>query len=1183
MERSANSKMDINEYLKKKEEQLNRVINNPLLNNNYNQMVAFKMGADFQKTYNETFLWNQALFLSSNSAKILAFDNSNQIALKAMRLAAQIYEMLYYVSLKFDKGYCLLLSALCYDIAGYQANASCLIREIYALEECNLLYRYENLFLETVQLFMQKKLTMINIKVNEVTNILQREENLDIDYKDAFYFFFTLMGRISKAFLYGRVNEFDDIYCQSDEFNNSVETGFKEIIDGFIHCGNIVLTHLSILIRTKYKLMRIRSTWDNLYTLDKLPNEIWERYLKLLSLNIYNDSTYVPEHDRTSIFEFWNSQLKALEKGLISTDNSYIVQMPTSAGKTMIAEISILDSLIKTPERKCLYIAPFRALASEVEDCLSNHLGRLGYIVSNVTGNYEIDRFDDFIIRDADVLVATPEKIDLLLRLRPDFFDEVSLIVIDEGHVLGNLDERSSLFEFLITRLKRKLKDRVKFLFISAVMPDINAEQFAQWLCLNKGNRITSPKDIDGIVWQPTRRLIGKFTWRGDSGRIDFPNLKIPETRTQNAFIPSIIKVNQFNTLTPKAKKIKKVSFPDKNNRSETAAELAYKYAVDAPVLVFCAHPGFVNSVAKAFLKLLDLRGEKANEHFKRIDNLESIEIAQKWMGDCILTECLKRGIGLHYGDLAQPIRKAVEDDFRNKKLRVLISTNTLGQGVNLPIKTIIIHSLIINAQTHRRVKIRDFWNIVGRAGRAGKETEGQIIFVCTSDNDNSLFDEYSNENKIEKVNSIIYILLDYLLKNRISYDIFSRYLSLLVESELFAILVEESVSTPDENMIRNILGDSLANIQAANLDDSALVNKLLEISNSFFAEAQDDKKRKVFSQTGLSLESCKKLLSFIEENEDRLKSELFQRENINDYIKSIIESFRDIEEMQPEKSKLDKLDIWNNINFIKDFIDRWLNGVDISELRIFWERYSSEYTADRMNIFIEELLAYKFPWGVTAFNLMFAYKIDINYEDMPDILGYASSFVKYGTNNIFASWAKSLGTPTRETANKLGKVYSQNNPNTDLKGFVRWYANLTYDELKDILNVDKSYEIVRILNQAQKINVDKTAIKSVIITHCEFFIKGIPFEEKRVELAKKIGVGDTLEIIREYDNVYDAYAIKINFKGEQIGYVPRELSKRLALEIDLYGSKYLGKVAYKKLISGNYVILVEATKVDNV
>lgn len=191
---------------------------------------------------------------------------------------------------------------------------------------------------------------MINIKVNKVTNILQSDDNLDIDYKDTFCSFFTLMGMISKAFLYGRVNEIDGIYCQSNKFDDDVETGFKKIIDGFIHCGNIMLTHLSMLIRTRYKLMRIRSIWDNLYKLDKLPNEIWERYLKLLSMNIYKNNTYVKEHARTSIFEFWNSQLKALEKGLISTDNSYVVQMPTSAGKTMIAEISILDSLIKTPE-----------------------------------------------------------------------------------------------------------------------------------------------------------------------------------------------------------------------------------------------------------------------------------------------------------------------------------------------------------------------------------------------------------------------------------------------------------------------------------------------------------------------------------------------------------------------------------------------------------------------------------------------------------------------------------------------------------------------------------------------------------------------------------------------------------------------------------------------------------------
>lgn len=91
------------------------------------------------------------------------------------------------------------------------------------------------------------------------------------------------------------------------------------------------------------------------------------------------------------------------------------------------------------------------------------------------------------------------------------------------------------------------------------------------------------------------------------------------------------------------------------------------------------------------------------------------------------------------------------------------------------------------------------------------------------------------------------------------------------------------------------------------------------------------------------------------------MRSEVFDSGNINNYIKFIIESFRVIDEMQSEKSKLDKLDIWNNIDFIKKFIDGWLDGVDISELRKMWESYKSEYTADRMNVFIEELLAYKF------------------------------------------------------------------------------------------------------------------------------------------------------------------------------------------------------------------------------
>ncbi len=126
--------------------------------------------------------------------------------------------------------------------------------------------------------------------------------------------------------------------------------------------------------------------------------------------------------------------------------------------------------------------------------------------------------------------------------------------------------------------------------------------------------------------------------------------------------------------------------------------------------------------------------------------NLESFDLAKEWLGDDHpLTKGLHYGVGLHYGPLPDPVRQTVEDDFREGKISVLVSTNTLGQGVNLPVKTAIIYSLERRFPdekfTHQKEKVikvdpvkkRDFWNICGRAGRAGKETEGQIIFVAPS------------------------------------------------------------------------------------------------------------------------------------------------------------------------------------------------------------------------------------------------------------------------------------------------------------------------------------------------------------------------------------------------------------------------------------------------------------------
>src|SRR5205085_2033072 len=92
-----------------------------------------------------------------------------------------------------------------------------------------------------------------------------------------------------------------------------------------------------------------------------------------------------------SIVEFWTSQLKALRSDILTSDDSFIVQMPTSAGKTFIAELSVLASLTDSSEKRCLYIAPYRALVNELEDKLVDTLGALGYRVSNLAGGFEFD------------------------------------------------------------------------------------------------------------------------------------------------------------------------------------------------------------------------------------------------------------------------------------------------------------------------------------------------------------------------------------------------------------------------------------------------------------------------------------------------------------------------------------------------------------------------------------------------------------------------------------------------------------------------------------------------------------------------------------------------------------------------------------------------------------------------
>lgn len=232
--------------------------------------------------------------------------------------------------------------------------------------------------------------------------------------------------------------------------------------------------------------------------------------------------------------------------------------MPTGAGKTFIAELAIFKALTEFPDKKCIYITPFRTLTNEVKDTLSKNLNKLNFVVSNVIGSYEIDESQTILIEKSDVIIATPEKIDLLFRTDPEFFENISIVIIDEGHIVGNDDTRAFLLELLISKLKYKLEsNETRFIFISAVVPDNSLKNLSLGISSSKNNIIQCNKDLDEKQWQSTNRIIGKVTWSFTKKRrdktvssygnatIEYPEIKIDDNNNI-AWASKVIQAKEY-------------------------------------------------------------------------------------------------------------------------------------------------------------------------------------------------------------------------------------------------------------------------------------------------------------------------------------------------------------------------------------------------------------------------------------------------------------------------------------------------------------------------------------------------------------------------------------------------------------------------------------------------------------
>ena len=390
----------------------------------------------------------------------------------------------------------------------------------------------------------------------------------------------------------------------------------------------------------------------------------------------------------------WPTQVGALEAGLFDR-NRFAVSMPPSSGKTLLAELKIVQHIANS-EKLAFYVVPLNALARQVQTELSTRLRRapLRMNVTVLTGTYELSDEDLAAagVRES-VIITTPEKLDGLMRNidREDIkemFERADLFIFDECQNVGS-GKRGVTLELLIERV-RFLKPDAAILGTAAFFTNIH--HFSDWLGDGSSHYVDD--------WRPTRRQVA--SWTKDNGlQIDRRWLVKGYSRSGNdsrdvARIAIDLQRVYQNVLVV--------------SRSRDAAEKS------------------ADSLAKEVSKLDKpfLSGQET----RRLQVLAE-SIRQEIHPQARLANYVSYGVAYHHARLPASVKSQIEDYISDGTLKLVASTTTLAQGVNFPIRCVILPSIYIGPNPMGALELQ---NIVGRAGRAGVSTTGQVIVLRNSE-----------------------------------------------------------------------------------------------------------------------------------------------------------------------------------------------------------------------------------------------------------------------------------------------------------------------------------------------------------------------------------------------------------------------------------------------------------------
>ena len=427
-----------------------------------------------------------------------------------------------------------------------------------------------------------------------------------------------------------------------------------------------------------------------------------------------------------AMFELLPPQRAALqEQGLLDVAaTAVVIDLPTSGGKTLLAQFRILQALNQFAERGgwVAYVVPTKALGNQITRRLRRDFSSIGLRVEQLTGAVEIDAIEEALLsstetgdtRAFDILVATPEKLQLIIRNKK-IGRPLSLLVMDEAHNMEN-ESRGLRIELLLATVKQECVG-TNFLLL---MPFVErADALARWLA----NDPSSGRSISvgTSPWRPNEQLVGMFRVKADASvragwQLEFESLL---TTRKTIHLAGTHPVGGIKPLDVAKSKFLKAN-GEQNGFNLQAAAMARVFSSRGTSIAVGSDPGTAWSIAREVVKTLPV-----------IDPLpERVQLVQRFLAAEIspqfeLIEMLSHGVGVHHAGLSDEVRSFIEWLTEEGEIKVLCATTTLAQGINFPVSSVFLATTKYPYGVP--FKKREFWNLAGRAGRMNQDSVGVV------------------------------------------------------------------------------------------------------------------------------------------------------------------------------------------------------------------------------------------------------------------------------------------------------------------------------------------------------------------------------------------------------------------------------------------------------------------------